>query len=102
AMLHTIQAFDPPGIGARDLRECILLQLRDYATQELTALNGGIEPSAAELEELLSQSLAYRISHDYFDQLINHRWSEISKELAISPRDVQDAADEIAKLDPKP
>ena len=34
-MLSVIQAFDPPGIGARDLRECILLQLRDCAVQEL-------------------------------------------------------------------
>ncbi|HEU5209169.1 MAG TPA: RNA polymerase factor sigma-54 [Longimicrobiales bacterium] len=80
-MLKVIQDFDPPGIGARDLRECLLLQM---------------------LDEELEDTLAYRIVHDYFDQLINHRWSEISKELSITPRDVQSAADEIAKLDPKP
>jgi RNA polymerase sigma-54 factor len=80
-MLKVIQDFDPPGIGARDLRECLILQFQD-ADQEDT--------------------LAYRIVHDYFEQLINHRWSEISKELAITPRDVQAAADEVAKLDPKP
>lgn len=80
-MLKVIQDFDPPGIGARDLRECLLLQMRD---------------------EEMEDTLAYRIVHDYFDQLINHRWSEISKELSITPRDVQSAADEIAKLDPKP
>ncbi|HEX7051300.1 MAG TPA: RNA polymerase factor sigma-54, partial [Longimicrobiales bacterium] len=80
-MLRVIQGFDPPGIGARNLRECLLLQLED-----------------AERED----TLAYRIIHDFFDQLINHRWSEISKELSIMPRDVQAAADEIAKLDPKP
>ncbi|MBW3628951.1 MAG: RNA polymerase factor sigma-54 [Gemmatimonadetes bacterium] len=102
SMLRTIQGFDPAGIGARDLRECILLQLRDYGAQEIMMVNGGIEPSSAELEELLAHSLAYRIVRDYFDQLINHRWSEISKDLAITPKDVQDAADEIAKLDPKP
>jgi RNA polymerase sigma-54 factor len=102
AMLRTIQGFDPAGIGARDLRECILLQLRDCGAQEITAINGGIEPTTAELEELLAHSLAYHIVRDYFDQLINHRWSEISKDLAITPKDVQDAADEIAKLDPKP
>jgi RNA polymerase sigma-54 factor len=101
-MLRTIQGFDPPGIGARDLRECILLQLRDCAVQDLTLASGGIEPTTGELEEVLSCSLAYRIARDYFDQLINHRWSEISKELSITPRDVQDAADEISKLDPKP
>ena len=80
-MLKEIQGFDPPGIAARNLRECLLLQMQDQ-----------------ELEDTLS----YRIIHDYFDQLINHRWSEISKELSITPRDVQSAADEIAKLDPKP
>ncbi|CAN5845184.1 RNA polymerase factor sigma-54 [soil metagenome] len=81
SMLHTLQAFDPPGIAARELRECLLLQLQD-----------------AELED----TLAYRIVREYFDQLINHRWSEISKELSITPKDVQAAADEVAKLDPKP
>ena len=80
-MLKMLQGFDPPGIGARNLRECLLLQMQDL-----------------ELED----TLAYRVVREYFDQLINHRWSEISKELAITPRDVQGAADEIAKLDPKP
>jgi RNA polymerase sigma-54 factor len=81
AMLGTIQGFDPSGIAARNLRECLLLQLCDAS---------------------LEDTLAYRIVHDYFEQLINHRWSEISKELSITPHDVQEAADEIAKLDPKP
>lgn len=80
-LLRIIQGFEPPGIAARDLRECILLQLRDAGKDD---------------------ELAYRIVCDYFEQLINHRWSEISKELAITPRDVQASADEISKLDPKP
>ncbi len=80
-MLQVLQGLDPAGIAARDLRECLLLQLRD-ANQE--------------------ETLAYKIVANYFDQLINHRWSEISKELSITPKDVQTAADEIAKLDPKP
>jgi RNA polymerase sigma-54 factor len=81
AMLVTLQSFDPAGIAARNLRECLVLQLRD-----------------AELED----TLAFRIVSEYFEQLINHRWSEISKELSITPKDVQTAADEVAKLDPKP
>ncbi len=80
-MLGMVQAFDPSGIGARDLRECLLLQLRDRGETE---------------------SLAHRIVGDHFQELVNHRWSELSKEHGISPRDVQAAADEIAKLDPKP
>jgi RNA polymerase sigma-54 factor len=80
-MLQTIQRLDPAGVGARNLRECILLQLRDLE-QEGT--------------------LTYRIVDQHFEELINHRWSEISKELSITPKEVQSAADEISKLDPKP
>jgi RNA polymerase sigma-54 factor len=81
AMRETIQSLDPPGVGARDLRECLMLQLREAG---------------------LEQSVPYRLVRDCFDELINHRWSEISKRFGISPSDVQRAADEIAKLDPKP
>ena len=101
-MLRTIQGFDPAGIAARDLRECILLQLRDSAVMEVIQETGETDPPIAEIERRLQESLAFRIVRDYFEQLINHRWSEISKELSITPRDVQDAADEVAKLDPKP
>ena len=80
-MLSIIQSLDPPGVGARELRECLLLQLRESG---------------------LEQSVPYRLVRDCFDELINHRWSEISKRFGISPADVQKAADEIAKLDPKP
>src|SRR5688500_1053986 len=60
-MLRVIQAFDPAGIGARDLRECILLQLRDGVVQELVKETGEGEPSLEEVEERLRASLAYRI-----------------------------------------
>ncbi|MEO5903272.1 MAG: RNA polymerase factor sigma-54 [Gemmatimonadaceae bacterium] len=80
-MLETVQELDPPGVGARDLRECLLLQLKDAG---------------------LTQSVPYRLVRDCFEELIAHRWSEISKRFGISAADVQKAADEIAKLDPKP
>jgi RNA polymerase sigma-54 factor len=80
-MLSVIQSLDPPGVGARDLRECLMLQLREAG---------------------LEHSVPYRLVRDCFDELIAHRWSEISKRFGISPIDVQKAADEIAKLDPKP
>jgi RNA polymerase sigma-54 factor len=101
-MLRVVQGFDPPGIAARDLRECILLQLRDSVVQELVHETGEGDPPLDEIRRRMEESLAFRIVDQYFDQLINHRWSEISKELSITPRDVQDAADEVAKLDPKP
>jgi RNA polymerase sigma-54 factor len=81
AMLKTVQDLDPPGVGARDLRECLMLQLDEAG---------------------LSQSVPYRLVRDCFEELIAHRWSEISKRFGISASDVQKAADEIAKLDPKP
>jgi RNA polymerase sigma-54 factor len=81
AMLARIQDLEPAGVGARDLRECLLLQLKQAG---------------------LEQSVPYRLVRDCYDELINHRWSEISKRFGISQTDVQRAADEIAKLDPKP
>jgi RNA polymerase sigma-54 factor len=80
-MLRIIQRLDPPGIGARDLRECLLLQLEDQSLQE---------------------TLTYRLVLEAFDDLIGHRWSDVAKRYGIDPLQVQDAADELAKLDPKP
>jgi RNA polymerase sigma-54 factor len=81
SMLSIIQDLDPPGVGARDLRECLLLQLRAAGQRD---------------------SLAYRLVDEAFEELIAHRWSELSKRFGISAQDVQGAADEIKKLDPKP
>jgi RNA polymerase sigma-54 factor len=81
AMLKTIQLLDPPGVGARNLRECLLIQIHD----------GGREAT-----------LEGRLVDEAFDELINHRWSEISKRFGVSIAEVQAAADEVAKLDPKP
>ena len=81
AMLKIIQDLDPPGVGARDLRECLLLQLRAAGHRE---------------------SMGYRLVEESFEELISHRWSELSKRFGITAHEVQSAADEIAKLDPKP
>src|SRR3712207_9039518 len=51
---------------------------------------------------LFPYTTLFRSVRDCFDELINHRWSEISKRFGISPADVQKAAVEIAKFDPKP
>jgi RNA polymerase sigma-54 factor len=80
-MLRIIQDLDPPGIGARDLRECLLLQLQDAGQQE---------------------TLTYRLVNEAFDDLIGHRWSELARRYGLDPKAVQDAADSLAKLDPKP
>jgi RNA polymerase sigma-54 factor len=49
-----------------------------------------------------SESLAARLVRDYFDELIAHRWGEVARQTGVPPADVQAAADEIAKLNPKP
>ena len=81
AALKIIQALDPPGIGARNLRECLMLQLRDLKKTD---------------------SLEYRLLEEAYDDFIAHRWSELGKRLGIDPVQVQDAADRVAQLDPKP
>jgi len=81
AMLRTIQTLDPPGVGARDLRECLLLQLED---------------------KKLTDTLAYRLVKEAWEDLKNHRWSDLGKRFAIDPSEVQRVADVLAKLDPKP
>ena len=81
AMLKTIQALDPPGVGARTLQECLLIQIRETGRDE---------------------TLEGKLVRDAFDELISHRWSEISKKFGVNVAEVQQAADEVAKLDPKP
>jgi RNA polymerase sigma-54 factor len=80
-MLAIVQRLDPPGIGARDLRECLLIQLGEQADTE---------------------SLTYRLVHDAFPDLIAHRWNDLAKRFGVEPVAVQAAADELARLDPKP
>ncbi len=81
AVLEIIQGFDPPGVGARNVRESIQIQLRQKDAKG---------------------SVAYAIIEHHFDALINHRWNDIARVLGISAREVQDAADEISHLDPNP
>ena len=81
AMLEIVQDMDPPGVGARDLRECLLIQLRE----------------SREENELIGIMV-----DEHFDDLLSHRWANIARALGVAPRLVQDAADRLARLDPKP
>jgi RNA polymerase sigma-54 factor len=81
AMLTVVQRLDPPGTGARDLRECLLLQLRDQGNET---------------------SLAARLVRDFFDELVAHRWADVARKVGCTPAEVQKAADDIARLNPKP
>jgi RNA polymerase sigma-54 factor len=80
-MLAIIQKLDPPGVGARDLRECLLIQLREAGDTE---------------------SLTYRLVAEAFPDLIAHRWNDLAKRFGVEPAAVQSAADQLARFDPKP
>ncbi len=80
-MLAILQHLDPPGVGARDLRECLLLQLRQDGD---------------------TTSLTFRLVDQAFPDLIAHRWNDLARRFGVQPADVQAAADRLARLDPKP
>jgi RNA polymerase sigma-54 factor len=80
-MLVVIQNFDPPGVAARDVRESIMIQLRQRGEED---------------------TLAYQIVEGHFDDLINRHLTDIARALNVTPLDVQDAADCLSHLDPKP
>jgi RNA polymerase sigma-54 factor len=80
-MLALIQTLSPVGVGARDLRECLLIQLRRLAKQH---------------------TLEYRIVELHLDKLGGRKYRQIAKALKVSPGQVQRAAELIETLDPKP
>jgi RNA polymerase sigma-54 factor len=80
-MLAVIQRLDPSGTGARDLRECLLIQLVELADTD---------------------SLTYRLVYEAFPDLIAHRWNDLAKRFGVEPAAVQSAADQLSRLDPKP
>jgi RNA polymerase sigma-54 factor len=80
-MLKVVQGFHPPGVGARDLRECLMLQL---------------ERSGRE------KTIEYRIVRDFMEALGKRRMPEIAKGLGISVEQAQSAVERISHLEPRP
>lgn len=80
-VLDVIHTFEPSGVGARDLNECLIIQLASLG--ELTD----------EIEFIISNRLK---------DLADNKYALISKEVGISPSEVQDIADLIKTLEPKP
>jgi RNA polymerase sigma-54 factor len=80
-VLKIVQTFEPSGIGARDLRESLLIQLE---------VKG------------LSDSMAAKIVADYFEEFKQKKYLDISKKLKISIKEVQAQAGVIGGLSPKP
>lgn len=83
-ILRMIQDFDPPGVGARNLQECLLLQIqaKDLDTPPIL--------------------LAYRILKDFFPEFTRKHYDKIIFRLNIKDNQLKDALDEILKLNPKP
>jgi RNA polymerase sigma-54 factor len=80
-VIRVIQTFEPPGICARDLRECLLLQLERAGEQD---------------------TLEYRIVRDHMEALGKRRIPEIARATGTEVDEVQDALENIGKLEPRP
>lgn len=82
-MLYEIQDFDPAGVGARDLQECLILQLRR-------------EKLSNEVE------LANKIIEEYFDEFSKKHYDKIIRQMDISQDDLKRVIEVIISLNPKP
>jgi RNA polymerase sigma-54 factor len=80
-VLKVIHQFDPVGVGARDLKECLLLQLKDLEERD---------PVAEQI-----------VSH-YLPHLKNRNFQQIAKKLGVSPARVMESVKLVSDLEPKP
>ncbi len=83
-ILRMIQELDPAGVGARDLRECLMIQLtrKDLGREEIR--------------------MSYRILDEMFEEFTKKHYDKIQRKFNIEEDDLRDALDEILKLNPKP
>lgn len=78
-----VQKLDPPGVGARGLQECLLLQIEKKVTSDKAV------------------SLAANILRHQFDALTNKHYNKIMQKYDVEEEDLKDALDEISRLSPK-
>ena len=83
SVLEKIQELDPPGVGARSLKECLLIQLKRKNSKE------SIENSI-------------RILENDFDSFSKKKFSKLTEKLNLSEEKLKEAIEEISKLNPKP
>ena len=79
--LEVVQHFDPPGVAARDLRECLLIQLRVLGEDD---------------------TIVAEIVQDHLHKLQNKQFREIAKASGVSLEIVMDAVEIVKHLDPRP
>ncbi len=82
-VLDLVQGFDPPGVGARDLKECLLLQLERKAHTKTV-------------------KLAITILEEYFDEFTKKHYEKLQRQLKLEGDELKNAIAEITKLNPKP
>lgn len=82
-ILKEVQSLDPAGVGARNLQECLLLQLRRHSTT-------------------LAGQIAVKILETQFEEFTKKHYEKITKKLKITDAELKAAIAEVLKLDPKP
>lgn len=82
-VLHTLQTFDPAGIGAHNLRECLLLQIRRKPKSDLRRM----------MDDVVTKC---------YDEFMNKRWDKIAAVLGYDAATVDRVHAELLKLNPKP
>ena len=85
-VLHIVQQLDPPGIAARDLQECLLIQLKRLQEES----------------PYTDYSLSMTIIKECFEEFTKKHYDKIAKKLNVSNRELKPALDAILKLNPKP
>jgi len=80
-VLKVVQSLDPPGIGARNLQECLIIQLQ---------------------EDPENNELAIKIIEDHYDDFKNKRFEKIAKKMSISIDEFKEVLNIITQLNPKP
>lgn len=83
-LIKLVQHFDPPGVAARDLQECLLLQLNRLKVQ-----GKGVEKAIEAIE-------------NYFDEFTKKHYEKIQRGLGIDDEGLKDVINQIIKLNPKP
>lgn len=80
-VLKIIQTFDPPGIGARDLKECLIIQIREHG---------------------IVNDLLEKVVNNYLNEVGENKYNVIARKLSITIKEAQAIGDIIKSFEPKP
>lgn len=83
-VLEQVQRLDPPGVGGRDLKECLIIQMKRRQNGDITRYT------------------ALKVLEDHFEEFTKKHYQKIIQKLEISEEDLKDAINEIIRLNPKP